>query len=225
MANTILDAGGLKYVEMANARFARKPLPGLFASGTWSKIRVAVLLKCNDTGADISGTPLFQFGLCSGTTNIPGDATPTNAIGVTTNNSSWSRIVTVGQESYASTQTKTLTNVGGVITLSANLANPNIYLNTYTGTAVGSPWFVDITKGSPNFQIAQWYQSLLTMAISSAQYLTQSISAVPSFAGMTLLGNTATAFSEASGTLDSAFVYFNQASAMRILDWRVIKLA
>lgn len=229
MANTIRDASGLKYVEMSAGRFARMPLADLFDGGSWTTIRVALFLNVEDSGADITGTPSWFVGLCSGTTNIPGDATPTNAIGIRQNSATIARNTSAGNQRYyffnvvASKIVAGTTTDGGSFT-----ANAQMRLTTNTNGGDGTPWFIDITKGSPNFSLTAFVPNQITNTpvMTYAQYRTQSISTTPAWTNVAYSGPQALAFSEGGGTLDSAFVWWSPSvPAMRILEWRVIRIA
>lgn len=229
MANTIRDASGLKYVEMQNARFARKPLADLFNSGSWSTIRVAMFLKINDSGADMTGSPIFSAGLCSGTTNIPGDTTPTNAVGIAHNKATWSRNTSAGNQRYYFTTFAAWKNVAGTPTVGSNLITDSaqIMMDTYSGSGDGSPFFVDVIKGSPNFSLRLFVGNQVTNVptMSYAQYLAQAIATTPSFTNCAYTAAQTIAFSESGGTLDAAWIYWGQSNALRVLDWRVVRIA
>ena len=225
MGSTIIDISGSKAVEMVNARFARKPVAGLFDGGAWTKIRVALYLDI-DTTSSIAN-PTFYFGLCSGTTNIPGDATPTNAIGCWFNNAA-----TLTYYNGAGTTSRQLfgewfprKNVGGVEASGTSFGNPSGGVATSDNTGSPSALLIDISKGSPNYTLSLFSPSGAITAMTDAQFATLANQTSPSYASYSAKSGATLAFSESAGTLDSAFIYWSPAIALRLRQWRVIKVA
>lgn len=210
---------------MINARFARKPIAGLFAGGAWTKIRVAVFLDLVNSLSPLSSAQLYM-GLCSGTTNIPGDATPTNAIGLTTTGTWTYYSVSAPQyQFYGTVYPRRI--VAGVQTDGTFLDNMGIATDT---NSIGpSMIFCDITKGSPNFSVRLYClkQASSNVGINETVFEQQSVIDTPSLFGGNYVNAAAQtlAFDEANGTLDAAFVYWNLTQAIRIRQLRVIKLA
>ena len=225
MANTIRDASGLKYVEMQGARFARKPVPAVFDGGAWTKIRVALWWKSEIVYSSTpTGTPRFRVGLCSGTTNIPGDATPTNALGYVSNSASWSGYNTGANTVVHQFVCAPFTNVAGSETIGAN-ASHTIGLPANENSQDGGMFFVDVTKGSPNFTL-QLIARKATAAATEAEtdFNAQSILATPSIGSVQICTAQTVAFSESNGAIDAAFVEWNPTTFCRLKAWRVIRL-
>ena len=223
MANTIVDFSGDKAVEMSNGRFARQPIAGLFSG--WTTLRVALLVRMNDSGANITGTPRFMFGLCAGTSNIPGDATVTHACGCITNNATWTR--TAGPPGYYSPLTiAPSTYINTTIATGTNLSTTSAL--GFSGTIVNAMVFIDITKGSPNYSLRLLSRTnTASGAPTQSDFNAQSVATTPAFTGHTYTAAQTIAVDEvANGTFDSAFVWWNQVTpAINILSWRVVLLA
>lgn len=227
MANIIRDLAGSKYLEMQNGRFARLPLPALFMSGSWTKIRVALRMDVTGTA---SFTPTeFFFGLCSGTSNIPGDATTTNAIGA--------RSKVAGNLSYSATagaqqfygEFLAYKSVGGTETAGTTFGNGVCGFNATANTNASGPscgFFVTITKGSPNYTLDLFcIQPISSGGMTYAQFQTQSIASTPSLTGHSNITGKTIAFDQTAGTLDAAFIYWSDSLLLCVRDWRVILLA
>lgn len=143
-----------KRIVMDASRFAR-PIP----FGTdWDTIRIAVRFDMRDSGANITGTPRFGIGVCSGSTNILGDATTDHWVGLITNSSTFTREVSGSDKHYfpdtqgpfpAKRVGSTLTTgttffAGTAVRIGARAEEP---------AADRIVWAVEITKGSPNFSL------------------------------------------------------------------------
>lgn len=219
MANVILDVSGEKEVVMTNAYFGRKPVPVIFSS--WTTLRVALFYKVNDSGANITGTPRFGFGLCSGTTNILGDATTTHFVGAITNAATWTRA------------TGPIRYVDGSAWVPSKKVGSTLTTGTTFGTAfhhttVLQTAFVDITKGSPNYSLRVFVPSSNTAPVQTlTDFNTQSVLASPAFTSCNYLAAQTVAVDEATdGTLDAACVWWNQTvPTIQIAAWRVFKIA
>lgn len=112
-----------------------------------------------DSGANVTSTPRFYFGISSGRSNVLLDATVTHWLGVVTVNTF--RRVSAGPPAYYDLANNTgqpwypgkyinttLTTGTG---LGAGSYNAFLFDSTTANRAV---MFLDITKGSPNFSIA-----------------------------------------------------------------------
>ena len=208
-------------MELQNARFARKPLAAILNGGAWTVMRVALFLDVVNTAAGFTGTPLLRFGLCSGTTDIPGDTTPTNAVGVAVGNTNW----TYASQIYTPGFARPITYISGTLNASAGgITCPTINSSTIGGGNEGSMLFVTITKGSPNYTIDVWGRNSGSAVVTQADFDTQSIANTPTFSGHgDGIGNIA--FSEGAGTLDAGFVYWDAAYLLRLHKWRVLRIA
>lgn len=73
-----------------------------FAPGSWTKLRLALRLSIQDTGADVTNTPFFVLGLCSGI-NQPYYGVPADAkhfLGLQSRWPTWLRSVSGGAIAY-----------------------------------------------------------------------------------------------------------------------------
>ena len=227
MGNTIRDISGAKFLEMQVGRIARKPVATVFGGGTWSKIRVALYVDFFYIGGNVGGSPVCQIGLCSGTTNIPGDTTPTNAVGLNITDANW--VYASGGSAntyiYNCGTCFAFKNVGGVSTNGLS-STPLVVATSNNENGLSSGVFVDITKGSPNYTIQAWCATTTAATITEATYETASIAGVPTTGFYGFLTARTIAFDESAGTLDSVFVYHNQAAAYaRVKQLRVVRLA
>lgn len=154
MANTIVDFGGGELIcRMNNARFARPAIDAVFpVGGAWSKIRVGIRCAITDSGGSLSGTPRFGIGVCSGSSNILGDATPAHWVGAITNDSSVSRAAGP-PVNYAFNPLVPAKNVAGTLTTGSSFGAFFVNVGEF------GMWFIDITKGSPNFSVQCFVRS------------------------------------------------------------------
>jgi hypothetical protein len=219
MANTIIDSGGDLQVEMVNGRFARAPLPAIFTG--WTTLRVGLYVVIGDSGANITGTIRFAFGLCSGDTNIPGDATCTHFAGCIAASSPWTR------------------STGPVRYTGSNLFPAKIVNTTTTfGTVIGATdWqtaspqivFAEITKGSPNYSFRAFGKAGSSSGVtqSLADFYAAMAAGTPSGTNMTYFGAQTVAVDEAAdGTFDNACVWWNQTNPpFNIAAWQVYRIA
>lgn len=217
MANIITDVGGDNMVRMTNARFARQPLPDIFTG--WSQLRVALYLSLNDSGANITGTIRFAFGLCAGSTNIPGDATCTHFAGGLLASSPWTRATAP-------------TRYSGINFFPSKLVGTTLTTGTPTSgvvmrTAVPQMVFVDIIKGSPNYSFRPFFPGTATESPSVANFEAQSVAGTPAYANYTYATAQTVAVNEGTdGTFDHSCVWWNQSSpTFDIAYWRVYRLA
>ena len=227
MGNTIRDLSGAKYIEMSNGRFARQPSASVFASGAWTKIRVALYMDLFQIGSDVGSTPVFQAGLCSGTTNIPGDATPTNAVGLNVTAASWSWYNGGGSSYiYNCGPCYPFKNVGGVLT-NGTSSTPLLFATSAEANGLSAELYVDITKGSPNYTVQAFCPTTVSPTTTEATFEAQSIASSPVIAGgHAFLTAQTIAFNESAGTLDSVFVYHKPTTGYaRIKQLRVVRLA
>lgn len=105
-----------------------------------------------DSGATLTGTPVFSVGLCSGDTNIFGDLTTTHWVGVKTTGATWPRLTgpPTGYQVFPAQSGKT---IGTTFTSAANWLSVSGYILSDVAGGNRSCWFVDITKGSPDYTI------------------------------------------------------------------------
>jgi hypothetical protein len=131
----------------------------------WSKIRVALRLCAQDTGANIVGTPRLFAGVCSGTTNPwnNGAAVTTHAVGYLTVGATWTRSASPPHYVIDWGACK---RVGTTLTAGSSIGTRLLQHTPEDGNR--QLLFIDITKGSPNYTLLLW-----TKLISGAQDITQ----------------------------------------------------
>lgn len=182
-----------------------------------------------DTGYTIA-YPDWRIGLCSGTTDIPGDVTPTNAVGVKMGaafGGAWN-YYNGGANNIVHSNIKWIPfkQVAGVLTGGADFGGLSHASVSGLANGNGTPVFVDIIKGSPNYTMQVWAQNATVSSVTPAAYLQQVNNVSPVLTGCVSLGTQPLAFSESGGTLDAGFHYWNTGyPPVRIRDWRVLRLA
>jgi hypothetical protein len=205
-----------KTALFSNGTCARK----VTIPGGWSKVRVGVRLQIDGTGANIT-TPTFALGLCSGTTNIFGDATVTHFVGFAdiltwTVSSGWYPI-----------SVKPSKKVGSTLTQGTALGSPVIWGNLGTDPARHSLWFVDITKGSPNYTINGFFRTALSVSDPTASdFLTQMALVTPSLSNHAVGTDQTIAVNEGTdGTLDSINLFWSGIPNIEVSDFGFSVLA
>lgn len=221
MANIITDVSGVKNVRMTNSNFARPPIPAAFTN--WSILRVALLLRLSDSGANITGTPRLAVGLCSGSANIIGDATTTHFVGVMSNNATWSR-ATAGIRYTSGSTWIPHKKVGTTITNGTNISVSSVANISAEGPTM---LMVDITKGTPNYTINLFmYAAAAIPTNTDANFELQAVSGVPTFTNYVRSGGFTIAVDEATdGVFDHACVWWNQTNpTLDVLNWGVYRV-
>lgn len=195
---------------------------------TWTTLRIALRWCMRDSGATLTGTPVFSVGLCSGDVSIFGDLTTTHWVGVKTTGTTWPRGAgpPPWYQLYPTTSGKT---VGTTFTSATSswLFNTGQILADPTGGG-RSCWFVDITKGSPNFTIAGYARTNGNAGdISEATFLSESEILVPTLTNHAAVNSGTVAVSEGTnGTLDHINFTWNRTTPeIEISSHRVVRLA
>lgn len=215
-------------IVLQNSNFAR-----LHSLGTsWSKIRVGMRFSMTNTGADLTGTPLFAMGLCAGTTNIYLDATTDHFVGHGGNATTWGYTV-AGSGNMTRYTPGTgfiyaFKKVGTALTFSGVALAAPIFPADATA-ATRRLHFVDITKGSPNFTIGGFVCTNMTASpdVLDTDFLAQIVLPTPSFANHTYYTGQTIAVNEvANGYLTHASIAWNRSSpTFEICDFAVVQLA
>lgn len=167
--------------QLVNSNFAR-PWDTVAIGTGWTKIRIACRFSILDSGSNVTSTPRFAIGICSGSTNIFQDATTTHFLGIMSNNATWSRIVgpPVGYNIGASGTWVVTKRIGAVTTSNTSiggLVNSTFYDAT---TANRTAFFITITKGSPTFTVQIFTRSAATASdVALAEFLTQVVQSLP----------------------------------------------
>jgi len=209
-------------VRLTNSNCAR-----LWSSdvGTaWTKIRVGCRMSIENTGASITSTPRFAFGICSGTSNIFMDPTTTHWAGFLTNATTMpfysnGNYTTSGECVVAKRISSTLT-IGSII--ASNFSTQDCT------TAARSMLCLDITKGSPNFTFQAFYnQTLPTADVPLATYISQLTLTTPAFSNHGFGTAQTLAIDETTnGFFNAVNVAWDRSSpAIELSDIAVVKLA
>jgi hypothetical protein len=205
-------------IQLSNSQFART----LSIGSAWTTIRVGLRLHMDTTGGNLPGVPILFFGLCSGTTDIFGDASVTHCVGAISDDT-W---LVAGNVYYASSMLKPACKYGTTLTKGTSFGQSAIPSTITAASRVC--WFVDITKGSPNFSLKVFTQHTATIAdISVATFLQQMEAATPALAQHQYIGPQTVAVDEATyGYFDSVNVAWNQTTpVVEICDLAVARLA
>ena len=220
IARTI-SAATEKAIAMTNSAFART----LSIGTTWTKIRVGIRFHFRDLGSAPSGTPRFALGLCSGTTNIMGDASVTHWVGCITDAASWGY---AAGSHYGSITWSPAKKVNTTLTVGSSLTTTmGIPARAADNVADRMMLMVDIEKGSPNFSFASfWPGPTSSVDATKANFLSRMEEATPSgFSTHTFTTGGSLAVSESDGTLNAINIAWDRASfAAELCDIAVARL-
>lgn len=224
--NRTISAASQNAISMVNSTWAR---PVVLPSN-WNQIRLGIRFHMTDTGASLTGNPIFAAGFCSGTSNQYGDATTTHWCGWVIDQATWawtSNNGPTGGPTYliggdpnlygrvriGTTNTTSLTMAGG--------NNGTILAAAATSSADRMIMLFDLIKGSPNytFQGTIFPNTNLngiptdvsaTNFLALMQILSPSMPSIGYHAGT----NRTLAVSESTnGTLNAVNLYWNRADA------------
>jgi hypothetical protein len=193
-----------KCIALSAAQFGRTHGYG----NEWNTLRFGLLLSNEDSGASLTGVVL-RIALCSGVTNMPGDATTDNSYGIKFS-PSWSRLNSP-PVSYrwlsGSNDTYAFTRVGAVETTTASgVAN----IRPPVSGVARSAFFLDVTKGSPNYTFNFFMRDAITTNdITPATFMDQVSLSVPTLLNHAFknpTGSAALAVDESNGVLDTVYV-------------------
>jgi hypothetical protein len=192
----------------------------------WSKLRIAMRIRMQDTGANIVGTPRFTVGVCSGTA-APwnnGSAPTTHFVGAITAGSSWNRAA--GPPAYYPTGgNASAKRVGTTLTTGSAAWQQIIFADP--DAAANSLYFVDVIKGSPNFSIRVLSQTLATAVTPSLDNLLgTAIIETPSFAQHAYSTAQTIAVDEADGALNAVNLAWDRPNGLiEISDLVIVRFA
>lgn len=212
-----------KRIQHVNSNWAR-PWP-LSIGTSWTKIRVGVRAIMDNTGANLSSTPRFAIGVCSGSTNLLFDATTTHFVGWQSSSATW--VYAAGPPIVYSFDVVAIKRVAAVTTSTAAISVGSSIAGDPTTTNRGM-FFCDITKGSPNFTIDIFSHTTAAAGdVTLADFLAQVPLAVPVFAGHNFGGAQPLAVDEgADGTLDHVLVGWDRAApVLEICDMAIVRLS
>lgn len=224
MAITILDrtisAVVDKRIVVSNGTWVR-PIP--FA--TWSQLRFGIRFHMRDSGANLTGTPRFVMGVCSGSTNIYGDASTDNFAGIRTNSATWTRSAadySVAVNAFVPTK-----KVGSTITDGTILNTTMRFTNgAAAATADRGVIFVDVNKGSPNYTFDIFRAGTSVADISQMTFLEQMEVGAPSITNYSTVTTAAFAVDETGGSFDHLSFFWDRTTPeIEICDIAVARLA
>lgn len=194
-----------KRVVLSNSQFAR----ALPFGTTWQSIRIGMRLDMRDTGADLSSTPRFWFGVCSGSTNLVSDATTTNFCGCATNVATWGRSATRYNKLTSGIVCATRVGSTNVFSSGGNVLSGSSIIQNQAASAAADRglWFIQITKGSPNYTYRCFYSQTDGAADRShTEFLEQMEQVTPSLTGHAWSNAVVLATSEAAGAFDHIMI-------------------
>jgi hypothetical protein len=157
MASTIItrtiNSATQNAITMSNSTWARTvALPP-----SWNKLRLGMRLHFNPSASDLTmtGGSLLAFGLSSGTADQYGDASTTYFVGMCIGDASTTWTCSTGytsQGEYDGAPMYGLVRQGTTNTLSSALTPGNtLTAGAYVNSFDQLMYFLDITKGSPNY--------------------------------------------------------------------------
>ena len=192
-----------KRIVLSNSHAAIKLDHVLINNNTWSNIRIGCRIQMGDTGADITGTPKFFFGLLSnpsaGMANGPLGTSTSHFFGIDTDNATWIR----GSNAYTQTSFHVGTKVGTTESLAVD-SNFDDFAIGYSLSTVRNALVIDFSRPSAwSANVVHPYNdTTAAIDISQAQLL-ESMILSPLTAAGTLFGyGTSTALSNVGRTVD-----------------------
>jgi len=214
-----------KRIRLTNSNAAR--LWSADVGTSWSKIRIGCRIGIEDTGAGLTSTPRFAFGICSGTSNIYMDATTTHWCGILTNAATWSRFTGPTFYQIAAGGLVVAKRIGSTLTTGSGIGD---YSNWHDcAAATRKALFLDITKGSPNFTFNLFYEhgAFSSVDVSLATLLAQLPLSSPAITDHESSSNVTLAIDEATNGYFNAvnFAWDRTSPAIEISDMAVVKLA
>lgn len=205
--------------QLSGGSFARK----ISLPVGWSKVRVGIRLHLTSTGAALTGSNSVAIGLCSGLTNTFGDVTTTHWAGLYSDDVNF---FTTDRYAWATYPSK---KVGTTITKGTRSTDVYIGAGAASASADIALFFVDITKGSPNYTFNLFLHSANSTPgnFTNADFLSFMQQATPSNTGYTYTSNVTVAVDEATdGVFDSINLYWSTTQiAMEVCDVGLVQLA
>jgi len=217
-------------IRLSNSNFAR--LWSSDVGTSWTTIRVGCRMSMEDSGASLTSTPRFAFGICSGTSNLFMDATTTHWMGAVSGATGWVRatassVVYYNLNDGISNPLYLSKRIGGTLTVGTLLLGGSCGVPDCT-VAARQCLFLDITKGSPNFTCKIFQNSTPSVVdVTLATYLSQLPLTTPTITGHSQGSGITIAIDEATnGYFNAVNVAWDRTSpAIEISDIAVVKLA
>lgn len=118
--------------------------------------RIGFRMAVDDTGANLTGTPRFYYGLMSspsaGVANGPLGATTNHFLGVRSNGSTWTRATSPTRYSFGTGNHQLLKRINTTDTsIATSTAGALVPAEPTTRRSI---WILDVLKGSPNWTIS-----------------------------------------------------------------------
>jgi hypothetical protein len=214
-------------VLIENGQFAR---PLLFGT-TWNEIRIGIRWHMRDSGANLASNPQVFLGVCSGDTNLWGDATTTHAVGINFNAATWTRNTTNYQVSGVNTIFPAK-RVGSTITRGSTTSTAWAIGNQAAADAADrTVLFCQILKGSPNYSIRSFHRNTTSSTppadISSATFLTEmNVLGTPVITNHVFSAGVNLAVNEGTdGALDHVAFSWDRTTGIEICDIAVARIS
>ena len=189
----------------------------------WSKVRVGIRLHLTSTGAALTGSNSVAIGLCSGLTNTFGDVTTTHWAGFYSDDINFFNTNRYAWATYPSKK------VGTTITKGTRSNDVRIGAGAASATADIALFFVDITKGSPNYTFNLFIHTTdgAPANTTNADFLSFMQQATPSLSEYTYTSNVTLAVDEATdGVFDSINIFWSTTQiAMEVCDVGLVRLS
>jgi len=220
-----LDDGADMRISLTASNFCR---PFAFADG-WTSMRIAMRLIMTNTAANLTSTPRFYVGLCSGNTNMAMDATTTHFFGCITTSPTWTYAAGPPALYDTSLFYRGASRIGTTLTVSAGSIG-TLYMMADATTMNRQFFCVDITKGSPNYTVGSGLYRVNGTSgdVTTANFLATIPLSTMSFTNHTVgAAITTLACDEATyGTLDHVNIGWDRASpTIEISDLALVKLS
>ena len=201
----------------------------------WTTIRVGCRISIDDSGADITSTPRFAYGICSGITNPFISATTDHWLGGLLNDATLTRAVGPPKRYTGGDGLCAAKRIGNTNTIGSSLTQIGFgqqqFTFYYCGTANRSVLFLDITKGDPNFtlqvKLFAGYGYGSSEDVSIEEFLTQLPLSSPALIGHYTTASVDIAVDEAAdGFFNAVNISWDRTSpAIEVSDVKVVQLA
>jgi hypothetical protein len=156
MSQQLITYSGDRRLVLANGEAIRQPV--WFSS--WNRIRIGLLFSIdrNAGTSNITGTPVFAFGLCAGTSNVFIAGTSTHVIGVRNVNPTWTYQAGPPKryESGSNGAYRGFKKVGTTYTDASAAFGNSLCALPECGTPARNAMILEITKGTPNYGMKFW---------------------------------------------------------------------
>ena len=176
MASIISTLSGENRIVMNDtSRFARG---SAIFGGSWTKVRVGIRYCVSDTGANMTGVQ-FGVGICAGSTNINGDASPSHYLGFRLVGNSAILVRGAGPPvNYLWNYTAATVVVAGVVSDSGDIEGGNYYTAAANTNRV--LLFCDISKSFNTYTLNYFRNTNIACSdVSQATFDAQVLAQTP----------------------------------------------